>query len=85
VEVVDAGIGMPATVLERVFEPFYTTKQRGKGKGLGLSICRQIVKDCGGRIALISVPGEGTTARLRFPPAPEASVVAGSQGMALDI
>ncbi|MEJ2638967.1 MAG: MMPL family transporter [Desulfosarcinaceae bacterium] len=77
VEVIDSGIGMPATVLERVFEPFYTTKQSGKGKGLGLSICRQIVKDCGGRIALISVPGDGTTARLRLPPrsggVPEAS------------
>jgi predicted RND superfamily exporter protein len=69
-EVTDSGVGMPATVLERVFEPFYTTKESGKGKGLGLSICRQIVKDCGGRIALVSVPGEGTTVRLRFPPAP---------------
>jgi predicted RND superfamily exporter protein len=71
IEVVDTGAGMCATVLERVFEPFYTTKESGKGKGLGLSICRQIVKDCGGRIALISTPGEGTTARLRFPPASE--------------
>jgi predicted RND superfamily exporter protein len=74
IEVTDSGGGMPATVLERVFEPFYTTKESGKGKGLGLSICRQIVKDCGGQIALVSVPGRGTTARLQFPPAPEGAV-----------
>lgn len=67
IEVVDSGIGMPHTVLERVFEPFYTTKKIGKGKGLGLSICRQIVKDCGGWMELQSQPGEGTSARLHFP------------------
>jgi predicted RND superfamily exporter protein len=77
IEVTDSGTGMPQAVLERIFEPFYTTKENGKGKGLGLSICRQIVKDCGGRIAFISAPGEGTTARLSFPPAPEGLPVAG--------
>ncbi len=67
IEVVDTGIGMAHTILERVFEPFYTTRQSGKGKGLGLSICRQITRDCGGRLDLHSAPGQGTTARLLFP------------------
>jgi uncharacterized protein len=78
-EVIDAGIGMPEAVLERVFEPFYTTKESGKGKGLGLSICRQIVKDCGGSITLVSAPGKGTTARLLLPPAPQAPATAGPE------
>jgi signal transduction histidine kinase len=67
IEVVDTGIGMAHTILERVFEPFYTTRNSSKGKGLGLSICRQITRDCGGRLYLESTPGQGTTARLLFP------------------
>jgi signal transduction histidine kinase len=84
IEVQDSGTGMPAPVLERVFEPFYTTKESGKGKGLGLSICRQIVKDCGGRITLASTPGEGTTVRLLLPPAPEALTAAVREGLQQD-
>lgn len=67
IEVVDSGIGMRPTIIERVYEPFFTTKQSGEGKGLGLSICRQIIKDCGGRLNLQSTPGQGTTVRLLFP------------------
>jgi signal transduction histidine kinase len=63
----DTGIGIGENFLDRVFEPFYTTKELGKGKGLGLTICKQIVRDCNGRIAITSSPGHGTTVTIRFP------------------
>jgi signal transduction histidine kinase len=53
--------------LDRVFEPFFTTKETGKGKGLGLTICKQIVRDCGGRIAIRSLPEKGTIVTISFP------------------
>jgi PAS domain S-box-containing protein len=66
IEVSDTGEGIPADRLERVWEPFYTTKPEGKGTGLGLAICRRIVQEHGGTIELISegIPGKGTTIRL---------------------
>lgn len=69
VEVVfeDTGTGIPAEVLHRVMEPFFTTKPEGKGTGLGLSICRRIVQDHGGRIELDSEAGRGTRVRVRLP------------------
>jgi predicted RND superfamily exporter protein len=63
----DTGLGMDPHQLDRVFEPFYTTKETGKGKGLGLTICKQIVQDCGGRIAIRSLPEKGTTVTISFP------------------
>ncbi len=63
----DTGIGIDENTLDRVFEPFFTTKEQGKGKGLGLTICNQIVRDCGGRITIDSIPGEGSTVAVRFP------------------
>jgi hypothetical protein len=63
----DTGIGIGENFLDRVFEPFFTTKELGKGKGLGLTICKQIVRDCNGRIAINSSPGHGTTVTIRFP------------------
>ena len=59
VEIADCGVGISADRLERVFEPFYTTKR--DGTGLGLSISRDIVEKMGGRIEVVSAPGEGTT------------------------
>lgn len=64
VEVRDTGTGIPAEVLEKVFEPFYTTKQQGTG--LGLSICQRIVHDLGGRIEAGSDEG-GTTFTVWLP------------------
>ncbi|MFD0674512.1 nitrogen regulation protein NR(II) [Cohnella sp. GCM10027633] len=64
VEVRDTGAGIPAEVLEKVFEPFYTTKQQGTG--LGLSICQRIVHDLGGRIEATS-DGGGTTFTVWLP------------------
>ena len=66
-EVADNGPGMPESNLAMVFDPFYTTKQPGKGTGLGLNIVYRIVTKYRGTITAESVEGNGTTFRLRFP------------------
>ena len=63
----DQGVGIPADVLPRVFEPFFTTKSPSGGSGLGLAICYGIVERAGGRIDVESVPGRGSTFRVRLP------------------
>jgi len=66
-EVRDTGAGMAPDVLERLFEPFFSTKPIGIGTGLGLSICRRIVGEHGGSITAESNPGKGTTLRVVLP------------------
>ena len=63
----DTGHGIPASDLARIFEPFYTTKGRGKGTGLGLAICRQLTAALGGHISVESQPGRGSTFFVRLP------------------
>jgi signal transduction histidine kinase len=63
----DNGPGLAPEALSRMFEPFYTTKGRGKGTGLGLAICRELVHSLGGRIDGTSEPGRGTTFTVRVP------------------
>jgi PAS domain S-box-containing protein len=69
IEFADTGQGIPAGDLERIWEPFFTSKPEGKGTGLGLSICCRIVEEHGGTISLESELGKGTTVRLVLPTA----------------
>jgi signal transduction histidine kinase len=63
----DDGVGMDATVLERIFEPYYTTKEPGQGNGLGLSVIHGIVKNHGGFITVESLPGRGSSFHVYLP------------------
>ncbi len=63
----DAGRGMNKEVLDHIFEPFYTTKEMGRGTGLGLAVTYGIVKQHGGYIECESKPGEGSTFRVYLP------------------
>jgi two-component system, cell cycle sensor histidine kinase and response regulator CckA len=66
----DNGLGMPAQVIERLFEPFYTTKGIGKGTGLGLATTWHLVADFGGRIDVESTLGKGSAFHVCIPVAP---------------
>lgn len=67
VAVADTGPGMPEANLEKIFQPFFTTKPVGKGTGLGLAICYGIIKSLGGYIEVDSELDKGTTFYLHFP------------------
>jgi signal transduction histidine kinase/ActR/RegA family two-component response regulator len=71
ISVTDSGSGMPPDVVERVFEPFYTTKPDRAGTGLGLAVVFSIVRQHGGSISCQSTVGEGTTFRILLPVARE--------------
>ena len=73
----DDGVGIPADVLPRVLEPFFTTRERGTGSGLGLSQVHGLVTQSGGHLKIDSKPGFGTTIKLFFPAA-EAAASAGA-------
>ncbi len=68
-EVRDTGKGIPAEDLDRLFDPFFTTRPVGVGSGLGLSICHRIITAYGGRIEVISKVGEGARFLVRLPAA----------------
>jgi PAS domain S-box-containing protein len=67
VEIRDSGKGIAAENLERIWEPFFTTKQPGKGTGLGLSICKSIIEDFDGHISVESAVGKGTCFTVHLP------------------
>ena len=67
IEVQDEGFGMPSEVLQRIKDPFFTTKRDDGGTGLGLAITDRIVRDHEGQLVFVSEKGKGTTVRVEFP------------------
>jgi PAS domain S-box-containing protein len=63
----DTGCGIPAEVQRRIFDPYFTTKPRGKGTGLGLTVTQGIVASLGGEIRVRSAPGRGSTFEILLP------------------
>lgn len=74
IRVADTGTGMPPEVIEKIYEPFFTTKEQGKGTGLGLPSIRGIVKGHGGFIDVHSEVGKGTEFRIYIPAATSVEV-----------
>jgi signal transduction histidine kinase len=70
----DTGIGMSKEVLDKVCEPFFTTKEIGHGTGLGLSQVAGFASGSGGHLQIVSEKGQGTSVRLYFPSVPEPSL-----------
>ena len=83
IEIVDTGAGIPPDKLEKIGNPFFTTKEPGKGTGLGLFITRQLIESNKGRMRVESVVGKGTTFILDFPIAKEAELAAAGAASAV--
>lgn len=67
IEVADTGVGIPADILDRICDPFFTTKPPGKGTGLGLASVKAMVEEDGGRLEVASELGQGARFRLLLP------------------
>jgi PAS domain S-box-containing protein len=67
IHIQDTGIGIPEEIKDKIFDAFFTTKQKVKGVGLGLSVCYGIIKDHGGEIKVKSEAGKGTTFTISLP------------------
>ena len=75
----DSGVGIPADRLEKVFQPFFTTKPHGRGSGLGLAVTRHLLSQLNGRITLDSEPGNGTSVCIVLPSALSQPLQRGTQ------
>jgi two-component system NtrC family sensor kinase len=67
VMVIDNGIGMSEEIRRKAIEPFFTTKEPGKGAGLGLAICDEIIRSHHGKLSIESLEGKGSTIRVQLP------------------
>ncbi len=67
ISVSDNGNGIPQKVMNKIFQPFFTTKPTGKGTGLGLSLSYDIIKAHGGEITVDTKESEGTTFKMQLP------------------
>lgn len=67
IEIEDNGVGIPDSIMDKIFEPFYTTKESKKGTGLGLSLCSELINSMGGTIRVESKPRYGTTFTIVLP------------------
>lgn len=81
VAISDSGCGIPSDQIDKVFEPFYTTKSKDKGTGLGLAMVYGFIKQSNGHVNIYSEPGQGTTVRLYLPVAVEKLSVSVEQTM----
>ncbi|MDX2451498.1 cache domain-containing protein [Desulfosarcina sp.] len=79
IEVRDAGAGIPADAVQRIKDPFFTTKRDNGGTGLGLAISEKIMQDHGGRLTFETEPQKGTTVRVFFPLQPNETAGGGDE------
>jgi signal transduction histidine kinase len=78
VHILDRGKGIPADRLESIFQPFFSTKERGQGTGLGLPIVEEIIRAHRGEVEILSIPGAGTEVVARLPLAGAAPAAPGA-------
>lgn len=86
IRVADTGVGIPPEIKKHIFEPFFTTRA-GTGSGLGLAVCRQVVKSMKGRLTVRSQPGKGAVFTVSLPTKASKKTIAGMQeiqGMGTD-
>jgi two-component system NtrC family sensor kinase len=74
IAVLDSGCGIPGEILEKIWEPFFTTKKAGSGSGLGLSTCKKIIEAHGGRINVTTAVGKGSAFTIVLPVTPPKSL-----------